>query len=192
MTHQKDYTLSASTIEELSRNGFEAIPEMVRVLLNSIMQAERAKYLQAGEYERSENRKGHANGYKPKTVRTRIGEITFSIPQVREGGFYPSALEKHGEIRLAEGVVEKLQRLSVSTVKRVLKRVGRSEEKLAYRKPKRSRSQRRKDAYPMRKIAWDIAEPGHFEVDLVHHCGESAVGEYISVTFSFEPTERFR
>jgi len=31
---------------------------------------------------------------KPKTVKTRVGEVTFDIPQVREGGFYPSALEK--------------------------------------------------------------------------------------------------
>ena len=50
--------------------------------------------MRADEYERTEERKGHANGYKPKTVRTRMGEITFAVPQVREGGFYPSALEK--------------------------------------------------------------------------------------------------
>lgn len=31
----------------------------------------------------------------------------------------------------------------------------------------------------MRKIAWDFVEPGHFEVDLVHHCSENTVGEYI-------------
>jgi IS30 family transposase len=31
----------------------------------------------------------------------------------------------------------------------------------------------------MCKIPWDMQTPGHFEVDLVHHCGESAVGEYI-------------
>jgi len=66
----------------------------MRVLINQAMQVERSKYLQADEYERTEDRKGHANGYKPKTVRTRMGEITFAIPQVREGGFYPSALEK--------------------------------------------------------------------------------------------------
>ena len=72
----------------------EAVPEMIRVLINQAMQVERAKYLQADEYERTEERKGHANGYKPKTVRTRMGEITFAVPQVREGGFYPSALEK--------------------------------------------------------------------------------------------------
>jgi len=58
------------------------------------MQVERAQYLQADQYERTEDHKGHANGFKPKTVKTRIGEITFAVPQVREGGFYPSALEK--------------------------------------------------------------------------------------------------
>ena len=94
MTHQKDYNLSAEMVEEILRNGLDVIPEMVRVLLNSVMQAERCRYLQAGEYKRSADRKGHANGYKPKTVRTRMGEITFAIPQVREGGFYPSTLEK--------------------------------------------------------------------------------------------------
>ena len=90
MTHQDDYTFT----KELAEKGLEAIPEMLRVLINNIMQAERSNYLQAGEYERTEDRKGHANGYKPKTVRTRMGEITFAVPQVREGGFYPSALEK--------------------------------------------------------------------------------------------------
>ena len=90
MTHQIDYTFA----DELAEKGLEAVPEMMRVLINNAMQVERSKYLQAGEYERTEERKGHANGYKPKTVRTRMGEITFAVPQVREGGFYPSALEK--------------------------------------------------------------------------------------------------
>jgi len=90
MTHQDDYKLSKDLLEK----GLDASPELLRVLLNQAMQVERSKYLQAEEYERTDERKGHANGYKPKTVRTRIGEITFAVPQVREGGFYPSALEK--------------------------------------------------------------------------------------------------
>ncbi|MBE0667569.1 MAG: IS256 family transposase [Bacteroidales bacterium] len=90
MTHQDNYTFT----KEFAEKGLDAIPEMLRVLINQVMQAERSNYLQAGEYERTEDRKGHANGYKPKTVRTRMGEITFAVPQVREGGFYPSALEK--------------------------------------------------------------------------------------------------
>mgnify|MGYP000870750937 CR=1 FL=1 len=90
MTHHDDYKLTNKMIA----NGMEAAPELMRVLLNNAMQIERSKYLQADQYERTEERKGHANGYKPKTLRTRIGDITFAIPQVREGGFYPSALEK--------------------------------------------------------------------------------------------------
>ena len=70
MTHLENYNLSTSTIEEMSLNGLEAIPELVRVIPNSVMQAEPSKYLQANAYERTEERKGHANGYKPKTVRT--------------------------------------------------------------------------------------------------------------------------
>ena len=42
----------------------------------------------------NENRRGYANGFKPKTVKTRVGEVTFDIPQVREGDFYPRSLEK--------------------------------------------------------------------------------------------------
>ncbi|MAU00950.1 MAG: hypothetical protein CL608_27710 [Anaerolineaceae bacterium] len=53
------------------------------------MQLERQKYLGVGPYERSAERQGQANGYKPKTVATRVGKITFDVPQVREGGFIP-------------------------------------------------------------------------------------------------------
>lgn len=90
MTHQNDYTFT----DELAEKGFEAVPELLRILINNVMQLERSRYLQAEEYERTEERIGHANGYKPKTVHTRVGDITFAVPQVREGGFYPSALEK--------------------------------------------------------------------------------------------------
>ena len=90
MTHQNDYTFA----DEIAEKGLDAIPELMRVLINNAMRVERSKYLQAEQYERTEDRKGHANGFKPKTVKTRMGEITFSVPQVREGGFYPSALEK--------------------------------------------------------------------------------------------------
>jgi putative transposase len=94
MTHQNNYNLSGKLIEELTKNGLGAVPELIRVLINNAMQEERAKYLQAEEYERTAERTGYANGYKSKTVNTRIGKITFSIPQVRDSSFYPSALEK--------------------------------------------------------------------------------------------------
>lgn len=94
MTHQDNYTFSKNFIDELIDVGFDGIPEMFRVIMNNAMKAEREQYLQADKYERTEDRLGYANGYKPKTIKTRVGEVTLDIPQVREGGFYPSSLEK--------------------------------------------------------------------------------------------------
>jgi len=94
MTHQNNCTLPKRLLEQLSKAGLEGLPELIRYFVNESMQAEREQYIQAGRYERTAERTGHANGYKPKTVKTRVGEITFDIPQVREGGFYPAALEK--------------------------------------------------------------------------------------------------
>jgi len=94
MTHQDNYTFPPDLMNELIDKGFDGLPDLIRIFLNATMKTEREQHLQAKEYERNESRKGYANGYKPKTVKTRLGEITFSVPQVREGGFYPSVLEK--------------------------------------------------------------------------------------------------
>jgi transposase-like protein len=94
MTYQGDFTLPTEYLEQLSEQGTEYLPELIRILVNAAMKIERQKHLGAGWHERTPERQGHANGYKPKTVQTRVGGITFDIPQVREGGFYPGALEK--------------------------------------------------------------------------------------------------
>ena len=94
MIYKDDCTLTKEYLEQLTEEGLEGLPDLVRTLVNKAMQIEREHYLGAKPYERSEGRQGHANGYKPKTVKTRVGEVTFDIPQVREGGFYPRSLEK--------------------------------------------------------------------------------------------------
>jgi putative transposase len=94
MTYQDDFTLPTELLEQLTEQGLEGLHEMIRVLVNQAMRMERHNHLQARPYERTEGRRGYANGYKPKRVKTRLGEINFDVPQVREGGFYPGALEK--------------------------------------------------------------------------------------------------
>jgi len=94
MTYQKDFTLPTELLEQIASEGLDFIPELVRILVNAATQIEREQHLGAGYYERSPERRGHANGFKPKTVKTRLGEITFEVPQVRDGSFYPGALEK--------------------------------------------------------------------------------------------------
>ena len=94
MTYQDDFTLPNELLEQVAEQGFDFLPELIRIVINTAMQVERQKHLGVGPYERSIKRKGHSNGFKPKTVNTRIAPITFDIPQVREGSFYPQALEK--------------------------------------------------------------------------------------------------
>lgn len=94
MTYQTNCTLPEELLEQIAAGGLEAVPELIRILVNEAMKLEREQHLDAGTYERTPTRRGYANGYKAKTVKTRVGEIEFAIPQVREGDFYPGALEK--------------------------------------------------------------------------------------------------
>ena len=94
MTYRHHSTLPTELLESIAEQGLDAIPEMIRTLLNQAMLMERQQYLHAAPYERTAERQGYANGFKPKTVATRMGKITFDMPQVREGEFYPSTLEK--------------------------------------------------------------------------------------------------
>lgn len=94
MTYQPDCTLSDDLLEQIAATGLDALPELIRIIINTAMQAERQHHLGSAPYQRTPERRGHANGFKPKTVTTRMGAIAFDIPQVRDGSFYPSALEK--------------------------------------------------------------------------------------------------
>src|SRR5689334_13504287 len=94
MAYDADCTLPEPFLESLSENGLDALPDLLRLLLNAAMLLERQRHLKAEPHERTPERTGYANGFKDKTVRTRMGEVTVSVPQVRDSSFYPSALEK--------------------------------------------------------------------------------------------------
>jgi putative transposase len=94
MTYQSDFTLPSEILEQIVEQGFGFLPELIRIVINAAIQSEWQQYLQVAPYQHSPDRRGHANGYKPKTIKSRMGEIKLGVPQVREGGFYPAALEK--------------------------------------------------------------------------------------------------
>lgn len=94
MTCPEENSTFYDVLKLLTADGFNGLGEAVRRLINEAMRLERQGHLGVGPYERSEDRQGYANGFKPKTVKTRVGELTFAVPQVRDGKFYPSSLEK--------------------------------------------------------------------------------------------------
>ena len=55
--------------------------------LQAILEAEMTAHPGAARYERGEGRTGYRNGYKPRTLTTRVGAIELRVPQDRDGTF---------------------------------------------------------------------------------------------------------
>lgn len=96
MAYDTNNSKVGEIIEQLCDEGFDGITGAIITLLNEAMKLDRSRHLQASPYERSDERQGYANGYKPKTVHSRMGKLRLSVPQVRdsEEEFYPNCLEK--------------------------------------------------------------------------------------------------
>jgi transposase-like protein len=100
MTHRQNSTTLDQLLELLIQDGPDAMAQAFTTLLNQAMRIEREQVLGAASHQRTEQRRGYANGFKPKAVMTRVGELPLQIPQTRgyadEHGrpFYPNALER--------------------------------------------------------------------------------------------------
>jgi transposase-like protein len=123
MAQQPQDSSILDAVELLKDNGFDALAEAVTVLMNTAMVAERSDYLGARPYERTEERRGYANGYKAKTVKTRLGPLPLRVPQTRDGEFYPQSLEKglRSERALLLSIAEMyVQGVSTRRVKKIV------------------------------------------------------------------------
>lgn len=85
-------------------------------------------------------------------------------------------LAHFGAVHLTSQIEQQLQQVSEATVARLLRKHRQRKQRLPCKGPERANQLRRE--VPMKRLAWDLKEPGHFEVDLVHHGGESTAGEY--------------
>lgn len=86
-------------------------------------------------------------------------------------------LATFGELQLTVHLEAQLATISRATVQRMLSKLRRSTPRLPRKGPEQANHLR--DAVPMERLSWQIATPGSFEVDLVHHGGETSAGEYV-------------
>jgi transposase-like protein len=95
MTRQEEYSLMEEILQLVSGEETDKFAQALSLILNEAMKIERSEALGAEPYERNENRRGYANGFKDKSYLTQLGKLVLKIPQVRGGlEFYPAALEK--------------------------------------------------------------------------------------------------
>lgn len=94
MTRQMQSTELDSIVELLAEHGFDGMAQAIEVLMNEAMKLQRSEALAALPYQRTSDRRGYANGFKPKTVNSRLGTLQLEVPQTRGVEFYPTALER--------------------------------------------------------------------------------------------------
>jgi putative transposase len=94
MTHQDDSNPLDQMIQVLDEYGFDGMARAIEILVNEAMKIERSAALGAEPYERTNHRRGYANGFKPKTLQTRVGQVELQVPQTRGVEFYPKSLER--------------------------------------------------------------------------------------------------
>ncbi len=137
-----------------------------------------------GELARKPRRSQRGKTYGTE-VETAIGQIAESLDYPCAERLKPNLvwmanhLEAHGELRLTAELRQQLETISVSSLRRRLPATERATQRIAHRKNQPRQSFAQKQSIPIRRIDWEECRPGHFEVDLVHHCGLSADGQYV-------------
>lgn len=76
-------------------NGQDGLAKLVEVVLNQILEAQVTESLGADRHERSEERVGYRNGYRPRTLYTRVGPVTLQVPQTRDGSFSTDIFKRY-------------------------------------------------------------------------------------------------
>lgn len=101
---------------------------MLEVMARAVMQSEVEALLGAGRHERTPERRGHRNGYKPRTLKTRMGELALEVPQVRGSEPYSPMLfakwQRSERALLATCAEMYFMGVSTRKVKNVLEEMG--------------------------------------------------------------------
>src|SRR5262249_59116542 len=93
MTHYQ-LTLDGDSLQRLF-GGNEQMAHLLEQVLNQVLEAQVAEHLQAEPYERTEERRGYRNGYKPRQFTTRVGTLHLRVPQARDGSFSPELFARY-------------------------------------------------------------------------------------------------
>ena len=83
---QYQLTLDRETMQRLFGDN-EQLRQLLESVVNQVLEAQMSEHLRAEPYERTEERRGYRNGYKPRQFTTRVGTLHLRVPQARDGSF---------------------------------------------------------------------------------------------------------
>ena len=109
-------------LQASSVNGDDPLKGLLRHTIQQVLEEELTAFLNAEPYDRTENRRGYRNGYKPRTLTTRVGRLELMVPKDREGRFSTELFEKYqrSEKALVQTIAEMyVQGVSTRKVKKI-------------------------------------------------------------------------
>jgi len=119
---KKEDTTLISLLQTSSVNGDDPLRSLLRHTIQQVLEEELTSFLKAEPYTRTEERRGYRNGYKPRTLKTRVGRLDLMVPKDREGQFRTELFEKYqrNEKALVLAIVEMyVQGVSTRKVKKI-------------------------------------------------------------------------
>lgn len=96
MTHLH-FTLETKEIQNLIDKSVkdDLSKTILTTVFNQLMEEQRTQYIQADEYERSDERTSQRNGYYEREWTTRIGTLSLAVPRTRDGKFSPDVFDRY-------------------------------------------------------------------------------------------------
>ncbi len=105
-------TQTKSNDKQLESPDF--LRRLVQTYLQEYLEQEMAVHLGALPYERTESRRGHRNGTKPRQLNTRVGKLFLSVPQTRDSSFSTELFERYQ--RSEKALIACLQQMVIQGV----------------------------------------------------------------------------
>jgi putative transposase len=114
-------------VEDYLVDQEDGLKKLLTWFLNLVMQLEAAQQVGAKPYQRIESRKAHRNGYKERSLKTRVGELKLDKPQFREISFETKVFDRYSRVEkaLINAVIESyLQGVSTRRIQDIVSRFG--------------------------------------------------------------------
>jgi transposase-like protein len=100
----------------------EKFRKLIEEILNEILETEMTEYIGALPYERTGERNSYRNGYRFRSLYTRVGPLVLRVPQSRDGGFSTELFQRYQRseqalvLSLMEMVVQGVSTRKVSSI----------------------------------------------------------------------------
>lgn len=95
MTRKRQDTDVLAIWQEAGEAGDDGLRRLVQSVVQQVLEAEMTAFIGAEPYERNGARRGYRNGYKPRTLKTRVGELELMVPKDRDGQFQTELFERY-------------------------------------------------------------------------------------------------